>query len=436
MLSNSNCYQEKICIYIEPYTHINIKDGNCLLYNTLDGQLLVYENSPSIAALLAQMMSPQNLNAIITEKNLLEENNLLKFLELAKNMQLLYWYDYTKEDSSHKKPVSIPAILNFHREREKMALDPERNLGIDIMKYLHKLNIYINCFQDDLSNTLFKEGYKQFLFPYSEKDYKELKFSDIQKMLEQIKTSVFCEITILGGNIFQYTELGELLECLTQLPLKKELGLFYKDITEENLERLKFLAGEKLKDVSFKVFVASPLEKNKLIRCIELIKQFIIQPMYEFVVQSEADADDLDEILNVIDPNEFQVKPFYNGNNYKFFQENIFIQKDDLSEPVVSKKDIYARSVMNTTTFGHITILSNGAVHSNPNEAPIGSIAQNVKQLILNEFTEGKGWFKLRKDLEPCAKCIYQQICPPVSHYEYVLGRNDLCWLHQDSERK
>jgi len=430
----SNRGKGKICLYIEPYVHVNIKNNDILLYNTLDGQQLVYENSPAIAALLRRMMSPQNLNAIIEENTIQEDENLHEFLETGRNKQLIDWYCYSKEDSSHKKPVSMPALLNFHRDREKMARDPERDRGQDIINYLHKLDIYINCYRYNQYNSpLFKEGYKQFLFPYSLEEYNELKLAGIQRLLEQVKEIGLCRITVLGGNIFQYKELEDLVDFLAQLPLKKELGVFYKDITADNLERVDW---ETLKDISLKIFVEPQFEKNQLVDCIELLKEFNILSNVQFTIRSEADANGLDEAIDLLDPGQLSVKPFYNGKNYNFFKENIFIEKPDLSDPVVSKKEIYARSVMNPNAFGHITVLSSGVVYSNINEEPIGTIDMNVKQLLLNELTEGRGWFRLRKDLVPCGSCIYQQICPPISNYEYALSRDNLCWIQHDTGDK
>jgi pseudo-rSAM protein len=434
---SNNCNlnnNEKVCLYIEPYVHVNIKNDDCLLYNTLDGQLLVYENNPAIAALLGRMMLPQNLNAIVEEKPALEEENIQEFLETTGKMQLLSMYNYSKKDNSHKKPVSIPQILNFHRERKRMAMDPERDPGQEIIKYLHKLDIYINCCHGVPYDTpLFTQGYKQFLFPYSSKEYRELELAHIRRLLEQVKALGLCSITVLGGNIFQYKELDGLMNLLAQLPLKKELGVFYKDIAMDNLERID---REKLKDIPFKIFVEPQPDRNQLVRCIELSKKFDILSTYQFTIQSEADADNLDEFIDMVGQNRFSVKPFYNGSNFDFFRENIFIQKEDLSDPVVSKKDIYARSVMNTADFGHITVLSSGDVYSNVNEEPLGMIDQVMKELLLKELSQGKGWFRLRSELTPCADCIYRKICTPVSNYEYAFSRNDLCWLHRDTGEK
>ena len=66
------------------------------------------------------------------------------------------------------------------------------------------------------------------------------------------------------------------------------------------------------------------------------------------------------------------------------------------------------------------------------NEKRIGNIDQRIHEVLLKELHNGKGWFKVRKHLTPCKGCIYNQICPPISNYEYALSRNNLCGIHLD----
>lgn len=399
-----------------------------MLYNTLNGEQLVYRNRKDIAKLLAKMISKKNLNAVIENKDILEDEGVAAFLKRAGSMRAINWYDYFKENKNHKKPVSIPPILNLHRDRKKMILDPERNPGEDIKKYLHKINIYINGYGRSVhNNPLFIGGYKQFLFPYSPGKYIELKAHKIQKLLDQIKEPGAFLITILGGNIFEHSQVEDLTGYLDQLPAKKELGVFYRDINEN---RLRSIDWEKSKEMSLRVFVEPQFQYKELVTCVELTERFNINTNVQFTVESERDVERLDEIIGLPGGSKFSVKPFYNGNNYHFFKQNVFIETSDLSEPPVKKKDIYARSVMNSNHFGEITILGNGNIYSNINERRIGTMDQGIREVLLKELHEGKGWFKVRKHLIPCKGCIYNQICPPTSNYEYALSRNDLCTIH------
>ncbi len=427
----SNKKRGEICLYIEPYVHINIKKNDILLYNTLNGEQLVRKNNSKIVKLLGRMISKKNLNAVTEETGILKEKGLDQFLKKARRMQLINWYEYSKTNKNHKKPVSLPAILNLHRDREKMISDPERDPGEDIKRYLHKINIYINSYkQSDHNSPLFTRGYKQFLYPYSLEEYNELKINKIQTLLDQVKDLSVFSITILGGNIFQHKEIEDLTGYLGQLPMNKELGVFYRDI---NSDCLGLIEWEKSINMSARIFVEPQFQKNELLKCMELLQKFNVKSNYQFSIQDENDADRINEMIGLLSGSNFFVKPFFNGRNYNFFRENVFIEKADLSDPVVKKKDIYARSVMNPNSFGHITILSSGDIYSNVNEKRIGKIGQGIQEVLLEELYTGKGWFKVRKKLIPCKSCIYNQICPPISNYEYAFSRNNLCSIHPDN---
>ena len=44
-----------------------------------------------------------------------------------------------------------------------------------------------------------------------------------------------------------------------------------------------------------------------------------------------------------------------------------------------------------------------------------------------DQLTKGKSWLRCRKDVKSCKSCIYQNFCPPISNYEYVIGGYSGC---------
>lgn len=413
--------------------HVNIKGNDILLYNTLNGKQLVYKNNSKIVKLLKRMISKKNLNTVIEEAGILKEKILDQFLKKSRRMELIQWYEYSKTNKNSKKPVSLPAILNLHRDRKKMISEPGRDPGEDIKKYLHKINIYINSYKRSVhDSTLFIRGYKQILFPYSLEEYNELKIYKVQKIMDQIKELNVYKITILGGNIFQHKEINDLFKYLVQLPINKELGVFYKDI---NSDCLSLIDWKKAQNMDIRIFIEPKFQKNELLKCVELLQKLNITTNYQFSIQCEKDANHINEMIELLNGSDFFVKPFFNGRNYNFFKKNVFIKNTDLKNTVVKKRDIYARSVMNPGNFGHITILSSGDIYSNVNEKRIGNINQRIQEVLLKELCEGNGWFKVRKNLIPCKGCVYNQICPPISNYEYAFSRNNLCSIHPDNAK-
>jgi len=57
------------------------------------------------------------------------------------------------------------------------------------------------------------------------------------------------------------------------------------------------------------------------------------------------------------------------------------------------------------------------------------NVYQDVLLDIIYQMLKNKtgDWFLIRSQVEPCKKCIYNFLCPPVSNYEFVMNSNNLC---------
>jgi pseudo-rSAM protein len=93
-------------------------------------------------------------------------------------------------------------------------------------------------------------------------------------------------------------------------------------------------------------------------------------------------------------------------------------------------KQIAINKILNQNDFGKITILSNGNIHANLNNNSIGNIMKNtIEDTITIEMFSKNSWFKTREHLNPCKNCIYCLLCPPVSNYEYIFRKYNLCTI-------
>ena len=120
--------------------------------------------------------------------------------------------------------------------------------------------------------------------------------------------------------------------------------------------------------------------------------------------------------------------PFFNGDNLKFFKENVFLDKADVFDNKPELKDIYANQIINKQQFGRLTILNNESMYANVNEKKLGILGKDsIYDVIYSEIKSVTNWRKVRKNIEPCKNCIYECLCPPVSNYEFVIGKNNLC---------
>jgi pseudo-rSAM protein len=120
-------------------------------------------------------------------------------------------------------------------------------------------------------------------------------------------------------------------------------------------------------------------------------------------------------------------------NNYEKFEldvfnKNIFNTLEDIFEAKPSQKDIFIRQAINQLNFGKLFILPDGSVYSNLNAPKLGTLQKHsLYDLIQKELYKQKNWFKLRKNDKPCKGCVYNLLCPPISTYEYVIGKYNLC---------
>jgi pseudo-rSAM protein len=68
-------------------------------------------------------------------------------------------------------------------------------------------------------------------------------------------------------------------------------------------------------------------------------------------------------------------------------------------------------------------------VYSDLNKQSIGDINTPLIDMLFYEMSKKLSWFNIR-DQEPCNNCIYQWLCPPLSGYEQVMAKINLCKIN------
>lgn len=117
----------------------------------------------------------------------------------------------------------------------------------------------------------------------------------------------------------------------------------------------------------------------------------------------------------------------FDGKNASFFSENVFYNEKDILSSLQKHKDFFAKETLNLSNQGKITIMNDGQIYANVNHDPIGNLnTDTLSKALYYELYNGKSWRKLRKNVMPCKSCLYNLLCPPLSNYEYVIGRNNL----------
>jgi pseudo-rSAM protein len=121
--------------------------------------------------------------------------------------------------------------------------------------------------------------------------------------------------------------------------------------------------------------------------------------------------------------------PIYNEKNYSFFNENVFINKDDINDFTPSKIDIFKNQKINTNFYGKINIFNDGNIFANFCQNRMGNIKDMPQKLLCNNQELTDSWCLTRNKVKPCKNCIFCDFCPPISNYELVLDKPNLCNL-------
>lgn len=123
---------------------------------------------------------------------------------------------------------------------------------------------------------------------------------------------------------------------------------------------------------------------------------------------------------------EFDIVPFFTGDNKDFFEKYIYMDKMDIESLLLTKVEIFRNQLINSLFFGKLTVMPDGKVYSHIESVPLGAIDDSIYSLLKNVSVNKIGWFSIRNK-QPCCTCVYQWLCPPISNYEIAIGRLNLC---------
>jgi pseudo-rSAM protein len=95
---------------------------------------------------------------------------------------------------------------------------------------------------------------------------------------------------------------------------------------------------------------------------------------YVFDVSSDEDIQQVEQLIEQFRIEKYRLNPVYTGNNIRFFEENVFLTKEDILSTSMSIKDFFARQAMNIYDYGKINIMPNGDAYANVNHPVLGNI--------------------------------------------------------------
>jgi len=401
-------------ITIFPFIHFNTKNNNTLFYNTLSGNSIVFREDEPIS-LLAKRLEENNFACTIEEDqiSILEKNN---FFNLLLENNIGYSIDAEKLQSM---PFATQCI-DFKDNRLMSSFKNHEYL----VENIREITFYLNNFTTATSHSKRRKPlHHQFIFPICEEEAKEINLINVKSILKEVEDNPII-INIVGGNILKSSNFQDIVNELNNCLHNVFYYFHYSDLmNSDNINLLSTISEKTIKVI----LVDFPFVRSEFLKWDEIIKQDGIR--VEFIVENEEQISEAEQIISEFAINDNMFHPYYNGTNFEFFKENVFVNEKDILDVKESLFELATKKISNPSFFGKLIFNADGNIYTSFNFPPIGNINKlNLKNMIFNLLEEENSVWRVNKTVvEPCKNCIFNILCPPISNYELVMGLNNLC---------
>jgi pseudo-rSAM protein len=415
----NNIYKGKHYFYFEYYTYIKINGTSVFLLNTLDSQRII-SNDKRIISLIESLLGKKNNVLEIDFDNVYTDDIYQLFFDEIRNK---YMGDLIAVGLSKSEPVNFYPIgkieNNIREKKDKTSVD--YNL---LCNSLFNLSIFLNteCTHNCLDC---RNYYKQFhcCSKFSDKnDNNSIDANVVEKIFKYAKFENLHRINILGGNISLYKDMDSVLNYLCDYKEICYAFFKYNNISSINEQICSFFNNRIIIIVD-----ASEIDENDIDVLFDKYNKFEIH----FIVTVETQ---IEKLMRFVD-SEISHKfiPFFNGKNLAFFENNIFLNEEDIFETNYTIKKIHKNQHINSIFFGNLTVLPNADICVDVNGNVLGNLnSESMFDIISKSLkNEDSLWFRTRK-MTTCSDCLFVDLCPPPSNYEIVIGRSNLCHVKRD----
>lgn len=391
----------KSWLLLFPETFLWVKGNNGLLYNTHTQQCYPFTPAEIINDWCNRLSDCENLYCIEIEDKIQGEA-----IQWLADIQEMKFGKLIPVETYPNKPVSLPPLLYLDRKID--TDDPSKNEKL--LSYLHEIAFYLGG-----NETEHPEYYKQLYYPvYSGKTLHVDRIDEIIKHTKgyNLQTLYFIGMSCLPSDqidlFVQYTSAFENRKILVaKLP---ELDFYF------NLIHTNSICNYYLTVICHSV--SEYKEASKIVNTLPAVKYILLLTDEEEYMEAEKE--------NILDA--VTLFPVYTGKNDIFFKENVFMTEEDILRPGLNKREIFRNQTINSNFFGKLVIMPDGEIYVPTNTTPVGSVNDSIYDLIHKEMASNSSWMKTRTDA-PCNTCVYQWLCPPVSTYEYILKKPNLCLI-------
>ncbi len=378
-------------IILNKFVYYTVKSNKLFFFDTLLKKHFLFEGK-----ILASIF--QNLtNPYVVELNKKTQNNreVLSFVTVIEENNMGYI-------SNKEEFVFYPIVRNSAVRRNDLVIS--------------ELTLHLKYLQKKENNTLYPKC-KQFLYPKKSLRDNQLSLKAINKVVNLIFNK-HLKINVIVTQYFFINNIEDIICFFDNLKISVNFYL--------TIDSIQFINKYYRNHFLYHILIDNP-EQIKIINK-TLNKENV---KYIFITSSEIDYHNYINNASIFKLSNFEVKPYFNGLNLKFFQENVFNDVEDIISQDQTIYTILEKKYFSSLLYGKMIMLPNGEIYTNMNANSLGNISliNKIHKSLLQE--NNQTWYLSRNNLTPCSYCLFSELCPPVSNYELAMKTNNLCNVYE-----
>ncbi|RNC67100.1 TIGR04150 pseudo-rSAM protein [Proteiniphilum sp. X52] len=403
-------------IVLFPETFLWFNESEGLFYNSNAKKFFTFSCNELIHNYCLLFNDPANLYSVAIDHSDKQDALFSSWLDSIVKYKIGAIYSIENEE---KKPFSLPPILNLRDEIEEAQLDKNKYYSsINIAEFLNEMSFFLSG--GGLPDEE-REYYKQIIYPYSEESFLEL--GVIHSFLEKSNTTHLRQVNLICSDQLIYPNIRDLIGLFVTHGIYVTCYMPGR-YTDAFLQIIDILQST---NFTLKLYFITIGDFTKIQ---DYIKDYSIQYNWVFLIKNENDFLLCEKIIKDHNLTKSDILPVLTSRNFDFFEENIFISRDNIENLSLTKQNVFCNQSINSNYWGHLFILPDGNVYGNLNKKPLGSMREDAMELIKREINDPESsWKCTREKVTPCKDCIFRNLCPPPSNYEFYLNRFNLCTI-------
>jgi pseudo-rSAM protein len=409
--------------YFEPHVYTTYRRGIFLVYDTLTGRSYPYTGSRELLAFFRKTAEGKRNG--LTPYGEKERANP-HITAAVRTLREAFLADILPSRTRSEPPFRMTGEVKIQRDVHRLRKDPLRSVGENVLGYLRELIVYLtDACRYQCSGC--RRYYRQFTCcTASTRRPCFLPVEQIIGFLDSLYDANLQRLVLSGGDLSLYPGLGTLEEFLNDFPFKPEVVVHIGQLGNLRKKRPRLWSIAK----TIRVVITPPFSKRYLTVLSSHISSSDPRLQFVFVVNGHSQLAFVQRTIQKHRMKGAALKPFYTDKNLKFFKDEVFLELSDIMCERPLMREIYANQTINRLDFGSLVIRADGTIYANVNFAKLGRLGkESVYQVLCKELEHGASWLRTRRDVEPCRRCAYADLCPPLGNYEIAINRNNLCGL-------